>query len=440
MLNSFYLLMQYITLDNVMDLVGSDANNDEEAMSKMWADSMTACNCSTARITYDDFLMIMKGQTKENEDVAPSSVKAHEGVSQPNYDAPPLHVVPEELDNEVNHHLPVDAQGSKLPILSDGGTPTSFKAINSSLGPLMPLTPTAPYIDTPLSMDDDDDLPISPHADTYPMPDVVFTLAGGVLASELNNSNPELPKSILGLPRPPRVARQKSRSMDESEMKKRMILPTGFPTDARRAVNLPETDPERRDALLNGTNKCSALQTNRNLYRAHRHMRLAVMEASKRFEEQQVRHARDVLIAQEEEKRGGAGLIMRRVENKTITAEAVTSLLEQNHKEQQDLMEKASRLGGRGRLSRRKTISDIGGMLGSLSQDEMTNICMQATEANSAQMEPLRIPPVIETRPMGDSDADTNLRGATVPGEFRKVNDPFGAHGKYSVMVGDDVQ
>lgn len=29
---------------------------------------------------------------------------------------------------------------------------------------------------------------------------------------------------------------------------------------------------------------------------------------------------------------------------------------------------------------------------------------------------------------------ETNLRGATVPGDFRKVNDPFGAHGKYGRM------
>ena len=89
-------------------------------------------------------------------------------------------------------------------------------------------------------------------------------------------------------------------------------------------------------------------------------------------------------------------------------------------------MEMANRRGGRGKRHRKKTISDIGGMLGSMAQEEMTKLSIEA--AASSEMEP-DVPTIIETS--GTEDDDTNPRGATVPGDFRKVNDPFGVHGKY---------
>jgi hypothetical protein len=156
-------------------------------------------------------------------------------------------------------------------------------------------------------------------------------------------------------------------------------------------------------------------------------MRLAVIDASKRFEEQQLEHARNYLLAQEAENDKGppkiAGLVMRRVENKTSSSEEVKKLLETNRKEQQSLMEVASRRGGRGRRTRKKTISDMSGMMGSLSQDDLSNIAERAI----ASTDPL--PPLPSVREKGQ-DLDL-VRGATVPGEFKKVRDPFGAHGKY---------
>lgn len=417
-----------------MDLIGNDAMQDEEAMRKMWGDSMTVCNCSTARITYDDFLLIMKGQTKEGE--------SHAG------DDTLLHVTPEESALEHTSKPAGDSQG-----LTEGGTPT--------IVPLSPILTARHSVEMPLSMDDDGDLPTSlPMIPTRPplTPNSPYGRAspklvpgdlchGGEegLDAALTSSNPELIKVVPfpSLPRPGIVGRQKSRSMNESQMTTTMDLRTAFPANALRALALPETDPERRDSVINKNN--TVLQANRKLYRAHRQMRFSVMDASKRFEEQQARHARDILIAQQEEKhnsggKGAAGLIMRRVENKTIPSEAVMKLLERNRKEQQDLMEKASRLGGRGRRNRRKTNSDIVGMLGSLSQDEMTNISTLVTQAKPQGLDwtPAPIPHVIETLPMDDPDDDSNLRPATVPGEFRKVKDPFGAHGRYSAMCLDD--
>merc|ERR1712151_680336 len=99
--------------------------------------------------------------------------------------------------------------------------------------------------------------------------------------------------------------------------------------------------------------------------------------------------------------------------------------LEKNKKEQQSLTEFANRRGGRGRRNRKKTISDIGGMFGSKSQAELAKITMAAM-SNKKTEHVNSIPEVIDTTVT--AGVETNPRGATVPGEFRKVNDPFGVH------------
>ena len=429
-----------------MDLVGSDASN-EETYRKMWGDSMKACNCSTARITYDDFLLIMKGQTRE--EMLPAPMPRVE--STPQLSAGLLSVKEEDTFGKASPR-PASLNSDKI-IPSDVSTPSGLRPVT----PLIPLTPSgAAVIDTPLSMDDDDGIVVN--KPSYPMvpsfsppgtplrgaigyvsprssPRLATTRSTEDLAG-LNNSNPDMPRvmPIPNMPRPSLLSvRQKSRSLDETQLQSCLdLLPTAFPSDARRAVALPEANGKSHDPSV------TALQANRQLYRAHRQMRLSVMEASKRFEEQQAKHARNVLLAQEEEnnkaRKGHAGLVMRRVENKTISSEAVKQLLEQNRKEQQKLMEKANRIGGRGRRIRKKTISDMSGIMGSLSNEEMTKISIQAAKPQTdREAVPPSIPPVIETKPLEEDGAD--IRGATVPGEFRKVNDPFGAHGKYASLM-----
>jgi hypothetical protein len=391
----------------------------------MWKDSMKACNCSLARITYDDFLLIMKGQTRD--DVAAHMSKI-ESAPKLGTSSTLLQAVKEGESSEKTC------------------TPSGLRPI----APLMPLTPTIPAIEAPLSMDDDDDIMVAPN---YPMvPDFTPPAtpqrgAGDYLSPRaspayttddimgLNCSNPDMSKLgvIPAIPKPGIYARQKSRSMDETQLNSAMNC---FPSDARRAVALPETDPN--SAIVKDPN-ISALQVNRQLYRAHREMRLAVLQACKRFDEEQAKRARDVLLAQEEENnkasKGTAGLVMRRVENKTVSSEAVRQLLEQNRKEQQDLMEKANKRGGRGKRLRKKTISDMSGMMGSLSGMEMEKIVAEANKAESPTRASAQapIPTVIETEPIDDDGSD--IRGATIPGEFRKVNDPFGAHGKYASLI-----
>eukprot|EP00980_Cylindrotheca_fusiformis_P000367 scaffold91_cov127-Cylindrotheca_fusiformis.AAC.27 len=408
----------YVTLDDIMNLVGNDSHVSEENMRKMWGDSTKAVNCTEAQISFDDFLLLMKGQTREAGDT--------EGLLKG--------MIAEEKSNGFIL-LPsgdrVSVDGRILE--SKSSTPTPDRPLKTPLMPLSPIPSMSDGVagieDTPLSMDDDDDMNALSGGFRQTPPSSPSRL-GQVYVSPGNRVSPlvlgveqdkaaELP--FIPIPKPGKYVRKRSRSFDEKDFKK--FEGQLFTADARRAVALPE-----RDATIDDKNQ-SALKVNRQLYRAHRQMRLAVTEASKRFEEQQARHARNYLLAQEAEKNQApakiAGLVMRRVENKTVSSEEVKKLLEENKKEQQSLMEVASKRGGRGRRTRKKTISDLGSMMGSLSQDDLGHIAKEAATSSSESPIP-PLPAVIET----GQDADL-VRGATVPGEFKKVSDPFGAHGKY---------
>lgn len=427
----------YVTLDDIMDLLGNDALHSEDMMRQMWGDSMKAVNFSRsqARITYEDFLLLMKGQTRDTECEPSEIVPMKRGLDVSNSQ---LRVVLEEKADE--HSDP------------EGGSPVGKSAeILATEGGTTPLVPRAADLldldDTPLSMDEDDDVTersgsfVLPSSITPPVTpsrrpiEVISPLRARVEAQPpLSNStsSPDLAEvakpSVLAIPKPMPYIRTRSRSYDEKNHSPGAGEFAGhmFAADSRRAVLLPEHTED-----ISANDGKTALQHNRKLYRAHRQMRLSVMEASKRFEEQQARHAHDVLLAQQAEtdslNKGQAGLVMRRVQNKTVSTEQVRKLLEQNKKEQQSLMEVANRRGGRGRRTRKKTISDIGGMLGSMSQDEMTKISIAA--AGDSEGSRLAVPAIIETTEIDPEE--TNPRGATVPGDFRKVNDPFGAHGKY---------
>jgi len=424
----------YVTLDDIMDLMGSDAVQGEEALRKMWRDSMKDCNCSAARITYDDFVLIMKGQTRDFESETPGVARTDSGQR---LNGALLHAVNEVDEAEINLRSTKAKSEQSAPdaglSTGDMATPINMKPINGFSSYLTPNASNLQVMDSPLSMDDNDGVMI-PQFLGVPTFSQTSTPKRGAASeskkpkSEDNRlSNDTEPKDnyLMDAPKPSGVhVRVKSRSFDEREMK------NAFDIDSRRAVALPEHDPETKQMFANDK-QMSALQVNRQLYRSHRQMRLSVIDACKRFEEQQAKHAHGVLLAEKKNmaNAGGiAGLVMRRVENKTVSSEEVKNLLEKNRREQQDLMDKANRRSGGRRSRRKKTVSDLSIMVGSISSEEMTN-------AKKSKGTGLTIPPVIETEPLEFTDDDTNFRSATVPGEFRKVKDPFGSHGKYAVIV-----
>lgn len=497
----------YITLDDIMNLFGNDASQSEEAMHQMWGDSMKILKGQQARITYDDFLLLMKGQTTDPTAELEMEQKMLEnsmsllGRSQLDVVPEVMHEVPSpEHDGKGESVNGVAKQNGKnierkdIPLESAGisleTTPTMLMK-----PALMPKTPSAPEhdkMDSPFSMDDINDgfckpgIPGTAASLTPPMTPTrgaqdYITPLGGRRSVDFNLNKlegmmmPGLPSApsggnILNNP-PPNLAyvRRRSRSLGEQDEKdedreKSMLellekeKEPHFEKDARRAMMLPEHDHNLTeiDAIVKDETK-SALVVNRKLYRAHRQMRLAVLEASKRFEEQQARHAKEVILAQRQAEEGSeeiklyhAGLVMRHGHKEQVSSEAVKLLLQEHREKQQALVEKATKRGGRGRRNRKKTCSDMSGMLTSLEQDHQatlkTNGSKKAVQGDISESENedvlQSLQPIAKThsseRHIDDVDDATQdelpqLRGATVPGEFRKTKDPFGADGRYGL-------
>jgi hypothetical protein len=136
-----------------------------------------------------------------------------------------------------------------------------------------------------------------------------------------------------------------------------------------------------------------------------------------------------------------AGLVMRHGHKKQVSSQAIRKLLDENRVQQQALVEKANRRGGRGRRSRKKTISDMSGMLSSMGQDDMNAVAQQATSSavDIVVHEDFKMSPMDTNDDMLSAEIEAHeghMRLATVPGEFRKTSDPFGKSGRYGAQAG----
>lgn len=461
----------YITLDDIMDLMGSDGIASEEAMERMWNDNIRAIKGRHALITYDDFLLLMKGQSREHKEAPPSKARPNGGarvslevlpegkqvvstqeVLIGNTTPPSLHPVrlPSGDKVTVDGRLLEDASGVSwlgdevTHVNSAPNTPQDHKR-------LLEVNEDDDDDDGPLTMDDDGDIfsglgkSDSRASFTPPQSPIrgatdYITPLGGRRSYDLTDSTTADELAIPGLPTSGTHQRRRSRSLgeyngegDDDAAAANNPYQDEFAVvaDVLKDAMLPETaqNPPRdlQNAMQDETK--SALQVNRKLYRAHRQMRHAVLDASKRFEEERARHAREIILAQREVDDGKgaskAGLVMRHGHKKQVSSEAIRSFMEQDSKATTALVEKANRRGGRGRRSRKKTISDIRGMMSSMGTDEMGSAAaLAAAELEEKEAE---VGGTISTGGSTSSIDGTEgkLRKPTVPGEFRKTEDPF---------------
>mgnify|MGYP005847776877 CR=1 FL=1 len=475
-----------------MELMGNDDLLSEEALEGMWADSMQQAQVPNARITYDDFLLLMKGQSTEAPAVDPleSSLSRLQTTK--------LCAVPEGQSGfksigEEEPETPDDKTATvSLPSGEKADAEGKLKQTRNSFKGLLPRTdspvlqvhsaPVSPAkpldgadldeLDSPLSMDEEDDVnntmqqrsafrDLTPPQTPIRGAEDYITPLSGRHSVEFNTKNIES-ITVPGLPTkaPTLYVRRRSRSVDDkddqdNEKEEVERVERVFNLDSRRATFLPEHNHTQSEieALVKDESK-SALVVNRKLYRAHRQMRLAVLEASKRFEEQQAQHAKEVLLARQTDEGGGsdeldevnkpfhAGLVMKHGHTKHVSSEAINQMLRDNQVEQQALVEKATRRGGRGRRTRKKTISDMSGMLAtSYGQDELDKMASDAASSENNASEAftsksnsdravgggvLGTPTVPE-----DGLVDHEVREPTVPGNFRRTSDPFGKDGQY---------
>lgn len=490
----------YITFENMMDLMGNDPIQSEDVMRSMWFDSMKACKCHHARITYDDFILLMKGQTRGDAEhvnelpLPPKLQVVHEakdsddGVVEEDQPSESVLVLPSGEKVVVSDGVLTITGGDGTTLKKSGSRESlrrsSWSSTRNSLG-TPPITPVynhnvasqIPDLDLPLSMDEDDD--VLPNAISFgsgismgivgsltppltPVRGVAdfitpYSERSGISMPSMNDLGPlpEFPKrSRSATP----YIRRRSRSVDDQDPDVEDPEVPSFAADARRAMMLPERDhKEEIDSNVNNETK-TALVVNRQLYRAHREMRLAVFDATKRFEEQQARRAHEILSAQrvDDGKNDdfgpvGAGLVLRRGLQKQVSSEAVGSWLKKTKEEQAVLVEKANKRGGRGKSRRKKTNSDMSGMLLCLSSDLSNGGGRVSTvqgpddpNNGGGKSPPFAVPVIVEAVESKmvaiDSALDLDLedfapiRNATVPGEFRSTKDPFGAGGLYGLV------
>ena len=263
-------------------LGGGGVENGVETIQTMFEESLQTCNSKNQRITYEDFLLLMKGQTKE---VLKTGMEAQKKKSHflPYFESPDM----DELD------------------------------------------------DGPLTMDDDDDQGLG------------LIIDDDIIMNENDQPSDDDSNEITQL---------------TSDVRHLMI----GETQHEHEMNLKK--------VLNDDTK-SPLVVNRCLYRAHRSLRLAVVEASKRFEE--VHQERMKAMTKEQEKpraksssigRARASLVLRHglcEEEDSEVLQRFLNKIKESKKEQEVRIAKAQRLSGRGRRNRTKVVSDIGAMMGS---------------------------------------------------------------------------
>mmetsp|Transcript_22709 Transcript_22709/g.40463 ORF Transcript_22709/g.40463 Transcript_22709/m.40463 type:complete len:1094 (+) Transcript_22709:257-3538(+) len=462
----------YITFENVMDLMGDGSFENEDQMLKMWGESMKDVNLRF--INYDDFVLLMKGQKRD-----PSSrfMRASlEGLA-----AVPEITFEEEDDPDINaaHSPPMfreqgfpmhplDATTTdettaalgkpNLEVLTSGllaspGCIKTFVRMGSNSAPATPdhfgkRFDEIDQVDSRLSINEVDggDSSVSFNDQVaFEMPDIgnltppqtpvrgpadYVTPISAARATAMVDSQlmsrltpPDLSMS-LGVSPLSSLTRGRSVSLDENESdasfeSRRSMM---FKRDSRRAMAIPEHthDVSGIDRVIEDMTK-TPLVVNRALYRAHREFRHAVTEACKRFEDEQLRRAKETLSRTD--LNYSAGLVMRH--GQALSERSIKSFLKKTMEEQQKKVDQANRRGGRGGRSRKKTISDMSGMMGPSPPEAPTPTVRQTVDLPKEEA----LAPVKENENL--------LRNPTKPGEFRKTNyDPFQRKSMFEIKGG----
>ena len=464
--------------------MGNETFENEDDMIKMWMESMQDVNCKSALITYEDFVLLMKGQKRERDS------RAFIGTGQ-------LGTVPETLNEEdEEHHPPTPSElgpsGKTMPLDDvaragdaaaigrtaasspkasprDSPSHKTFMRLGSNSAPATPNC--GPRYDTrpesPMSVDEGQLRVSFTGNGQYEIPELDLTPPQTPVRGPTDYITPTVGRATLDpsvlsrlvppdlalpgvVPRPSAanglpgsralhmsltqqdIHRGRSASLDEKDTLVTTERIQLFKRDSRRALAMPEhlSGQSDIDKVISDQSETN-LVVNRKLYRAHREFRHAVTEACKRFEDEQMRRAKETLRARESAKqRHTAGLVMRH--GQTLSEGSIKTFLKKSLEEQQKKVDKANRRGGRGRRSRKKTISDMSGMLGGsappLPVPEPLTSYTRATTLHAPSTpkpeESLTDVPGSETPK--EAPKNTALRNPTKPGEFIQTNyDPF---------------
>jgi len=503
----------YITFENVMDLVGEGSFENEDEMLKIWGESMNDANLRF--IDYENFVHLMKGMTREESEsmlglaaVPETTFEEEENeqcnsvVSKGSYpELLPLGVAmtkttalgKSELNlkgllstalrkSELNlKGLNTTALG-KSELNLKGLLSTALRKselnLNGLLSPdhlvvaaKMSPSPSKAFVrmgsnsfgdcfeeieeeDCPPSMDDD----------------VVGSGGGGrsVLTNEQvgfeapdlgNLTHPQTPARGPADCFMPMSAVKATSRIDRQLTPRSSSTPPDLPKSPRSSLLLSIITRGRsvsfdvKDASSSSDTPVieGKLIEDRPLNRTHHELRHSVSEACDKFEDEQMRRAKEELRTL---RTSTAGLVMRHGQD--MSGQSIKNFLKKTLEEQQKKVDKANRRGGRGRRGRRrlsKTISDLSGMVGGpevIPHEGSPKLTASFTGAGDVLLEGLKssftgagdvllegsTTPTASFTGAGDvpkeealapaNESDKSLRYPTKPGDFRKTNyDPF---------------
>lgn len=117
---------------------------------------------------------------------------------------------------------------------------------------------------------------------------------------------------------------------------------------------------------------------------------------------------------------------------KEVSSDAIRHLMEERSNRQKTIIEAATRKGGRGRRARKKTVSDMSGMLASIPPTDLPTPSKQSSS------------PAVITKTSDLPEHELQLHDMTKPeptvvGVFRKTVDPFQVMGQsLNALLGRD--
>jgi Ca2+-binding EF-hand superfamily protein len=434
----------YITFEDVMDLMGNDASQSEDAMRRMWGDSMKDCdNHGDSRIGYDDFILLMKGQTR-NPGGRGGGGGVTFGLGLGSLD-PVSESISEQHSVDHSEETPVGSSVSlqddvivlpsgDIVCVADGTVVEQKEEGNASMGSGEggvgggPVSSGAeePGASAALS----EDIGLSFDEDEAEAEDEAISGAADKRIAAISDDNPpQTPKRGASDFNSPNTYKEKLSPVKPISSAKEGPLDIDRPDlGRRRSRSVDDQDRDQpsegeRGALSKEDSK-PKLALNRELYRHHRQMRLAVLEASKRFEDQYLYHEMERLKAENAagKKAPAAGLTMRHG-LRELSTEAIQLVMLQQQKKQQQQVETATRRGGRGRRSRKKTVSDMSAMLASVPPVEM--VMDPAPPFATANSESDKVSGGLSQSGIQSDSKQLYHLKPTTPGVFRKTIDPF---------------
>lgn len=323
----------YITFDNILDVMGATEPQEQEEIKRMYHDSLTSCRRDQTRdanhIYYEDFLLLMKGQCRDKEgNICAAS--------------------PRLLPTETTSMPSCLPELTLSPLVED----LSESSVEGSPSRENVLKKRVKQSDEDNSLDD-------------------FSLSKEKLDIVVEESNDKLGRQRL-----------RSHSFDDSRHNNPNIhgklTPRDDSTPSPKAMPLnffpiSLQDTKRTSQNHHTVESVSNIGNNRELYRSHRKLRLAVLDASKRFEEETARRVLKEIESKSsvpQHSNTNAGLIMRRGTNnvrnreKELSSEAIRKILQQREMEHRKNMQEASKRGGR-RGKRQRIVSDLTSMMSS---------------------------------------------------------------------------